>query len=76
MTPKWIAVDEITSEEDCCALSDARWCGVNVLCTAHAMDKSDLLGRQIYKPLMEYKIFDWLIIMQPDRSWSAERITL
>ena len=76
MTPRWIAVDEITSEEDCKALTDARWCGVNVICTAHAKDKSDLYAREIYKPLIDNHIFDWLITMQPDRSWKAERITL
>ncbi len=76
MTPRWIAVDEITSQEDCCALMDACWCGVRLICTAHAESRSDLISREIYKPLIEKHIFHWLIVLHPDRSWSAERMKL
>ena len=76
MTPRWIAVDEITSQEDCSALLDACWCGVKLLCTAHAESKADLYARSIYKPLVEKNIFDWLITLRDDKSWVAERMKL
>ena len=73
MTPQVIAVDEITSEEDCKALMDAAWCGVELICTAHAKERGDLLNRRIYHPLLQTGVFDWLIILRSDRSWYAER---
>ena len=75
MTPQTIAADEITSEEDCRALLDASWCGVKLICTAHAESRKDLLARRIYKPLCDNRLFDWLIIINPDRTWTAERMT-
>ena len=74
MGPKWIAVDEITAAEDCEALLHACWCGVCVLATAHAADKRDLISRNIYKPLVQSNVFDWLIIIQQDKSWRMERM--
>lgn len=76
MGPETIAVDEITSERDCQALLHAAWCGVFLLATAHAASKSDLVSRQVYKPLVKEHIFDTLVILQPDKSWKAERMVL
>ena len=76
MTPDTIAVDEITAKEDCEALLHAGWCGVKLLATAHAADKSDLAQRPIYRPLIESKLFDTLIVLRPDKSWFAERMYL
>lgn len=74
MGPICIAVDEITQEEDCDALVKAGWCGVSLIATAHAACTLDLYTRQIYKPLMENHLFDYLIILQSDKTWTAERI--
>lgn len=74
MGPQTIAVDEITSEADCIALSNAGNCGVELLATAHAGCVGDLYRRPVYKILMEYKIFNRLIVLQDDKSWVAERI--
>ena len=74
MGPVSIAVDEITHEDDCTALLNAGWCGVTLLATAHARNKTDLMTRPIYRPIIEKKLFDYLIIMHPDKSWSAERL--
>ena len=76
MGPTTIAVDEITAEEDCRALLHAGWCGVNLLATAHASSKSDLLTRTIYRPVIETKLFDTLLIMNRDKSWTAERLNI
>ena len=74
MGPAWIAVDEITAQEDCQALMQAAWCGVRLLATAHAADKKDLLRRSIYKPLAECGLFDTLIVLNRDKSWKVERM--
>lgn len=74
MGPSVIAVDEITAEEDCAALIHAAWCGVSILATAHAKSRTDLFSREVYRPLVENKIFDSLIILQPDKSWRLERM--
>lgn len=76
MGPTVIAVDEITAEEDCAALIHAAWCGVNILATAHAKCRADLYRREVYRPLIENKIFDSLVILQSDKSWRLERMQL
>ena len=72
MGPKCIAVDEITSPEDCRSLIQAGWCGVSLLATAHAAGKRDLLTRPVYAPLVETKLFDHILTVQPDQSWIEE----
>lgn len=69
-----IAVDEITSEEDCKALMNAGWCGVTLLATAHAGSKYDLFKRAVYKPLIDSHIFDQLVILKRDKSFNWERM--
>lgn len=75
MNPEWIAVDEITSENDCIALLHAGWCGVNLIATAHAGSINDLMNRPIYKPLIENRLFNNIIVLQKNKSWTYERIS-
>jgi len=72
MGPDTVAIDEITAAEDCKALLTAGWCGVFLLATAHAGSKDDLLGRPIYKPIVESGLFDKLIILREDKTWFLE----
>ena len=74
MSPRCIAVDEITATADCQALLHAGWCGVRLLATAHASDVSDLLARSIYAPLVKSGLFDTVVILQQDKSWRMERM--
>lgn len=76
MGPAYIAVDEITAQEDCDALLQAGWCGVKLLATAHAADRYDLLSRPVYSPLVQSGIFDSLLFLKPDKSWKMERMRL
>lgn len=76
MSPTIIAMDEVTSEGDCDALLKAGWCGVDLLATAHASCKEDLLARPIYQPLIKSGIFQTLVILQRDKSFKAERIAV
>ena len=74
MSPRVIAIDEITAAEDCAALIEAGWCGVDILATAHATGKQDLFKRPVYKPLLESGLFQGLVIMNADKTWYFERM--
>lgn len=76
MNPEYIAVDEITSTDDCDALLHAGWCGVELLATAHACSVDDLKSRPVYKPLIDKKLFTTVIILRRDKSWTQERIAI
>ena len=76
MSPKCIAVDEITAAEDCQALLSAGWCGVELLATAHAADCRDLHRRGVYRPLAESGLFEQAIVLGRDKSWHVERMEL
>lgn len=72
--PGCIAVDEITSEQDCKSLSAACWCGVELLATAHAAGCADLWHREIYRPLVETGVFSRALVLSRDRSWHLEEV--
>lgn len=76
MSPGIIAMDEITSEEDCASLMKAGWCGVDLLATAHAASKADLISRPIYAPLVKSGLFQTLVVLQRDKSFKAERMAI
>lgn len=76
MSPDVIAVDEITAPEDCTALIHAGWCGVRLIATAHAASKEELFRRTVYKPLLEARLFEWLVTLHQDKSWKLERMEL
>lgn len=72
--PSCIAVDEITAQTDCLALVQASNCGVRLTATAHAASLSDFYKRVVYRPLVENRVFDTVVVMQPDRSYQLERM--
>ena len=76
MTPRMIAVDEITAQEDCMALLRAGSCGVTLLATVHAIDKNDLKRKPIYRSLMDHCLFENLVILRADKSWTLERMKI
>lgn len=76
MGPKCIAVDEITAKEDCQALVNAGWCGVDLLATAHAANREDLYMRPVYRPIIETGLFERMIVLKRDKSWYMERMEL
>lgn len=75
MGPQVIAVDEITAEADCKAIVKAGYCGVELLATAHARDRKELFSRPVYRSLLESGMFGNLIVLHPDKTWNAERMT-
>ena len=74
MGPDIIAVDEITADADCESLIHSSLCGVKLLATAHAANREELNSRPIYQKLLSCEIFDWLVILQQDKSWRLERM--
>lgn len=76
MNPEIIAVDEITADEDCNALIQAGWCGVQLLASAHAENSADLQTRPVYKPIVNSGLFQTLLIMQADKTWRMERMNI
>ena len=76
MGPASIAVDEITAAEDCEALIQACRCGVRLLATVHAFSAGDLRRRAVYRPLVEERIFEHILLLRQDKTWRQERMTL
>lgn len=76
MGPTVIAVDEITSQEDCAALIRAAWCGVRLIATAHSGSKEELLRSKLFSPIIQAGIFDTLIVLHPNKSWREESLRL
>lgn len=76
MGPNCIAVDEITAQEDCEALLHASNCGVRLLSTAHAASFQDFLSRSVYHALVKNNIFQNILILHPDKSYTAERMKI
>lgn len=75
MGPQVIAMDEITSEADCAALTQAAWCGVRLLATAHAASVSDLFSRPVYRPLAGSGLFSKALVLDKHRNWRIEEVT-
>lgn len=75
MGPDSIALDEITAAEDCRGLMHAWGCGVTLLATAHAGSLEEYLSRPVYRELVEKKVFQWVVLLKPDRQFAVERMT-
>lgn len=74
MNPQWIAVDEITREEDADSMLQAGYCGVRLIATAHALDEKDLQNRPVYRRLLAANIFRQVLIMRSDHTYRCKRI--
>ena len=74
MGPSCIAVDEITEQHDATALLEAANCGVRLLATAHGTSVSDFCQRSIYRPLVKNQVFDSLLVLKKDKTYTMERM--
>ena len=64
MNPQIIAMDEISSPEDVEAAETASGCGVRLIATAHAAEKSELYRRPVYKRLLELGVFKNTVVIE------------
>lgn len=74
MNPQWVAVDEITAKSDVRAMVQAAYCGVHLLATAHAFDRTDWQQRVLYAKLRKRNIFVNLVFLDGKRRWALERV--
>ncbi len=72
--PRIIAVDEITAQEDTQTIVHCANCGVRLFATAHGSSLEDLTRRAVYRPLIDAAVFDTLIILQKNWTYTRERI--
>ena len=75
MGPHYIAADEITAAEDCEAIVMAANCGVCFLASAHASSMEDYQTRPIYRPIVQNRIFQTLLVLKQDKSYTVERMS-
>lgn len=75
MGPSCIAVDEITDPEDSLSLLQASHCGIRLLATAHAVSVSDFRTREAYGKLWEQGVFDFIVVLRKDKTYTMERVT-
>ena len=74
MGPDSIAVDEITAREDCEALLHAGWCGVRLLATVHGSGPEELKSKPLFKPLVEGKLFDHVLVLDREKCFHREEM--
>ena len=74
MGPTWIALDEITAEEDVNAMIRGSYCGVKFLATAHGRGVKDLTSRPVYKRLLSSGVFDYLFYIDSRRIVRKEEL--
>lgn len=67
MNPQIIALDEITSAEDTEAIFEIIGCGVGILATAHSGSAAELNKRELYRKLLDEKIFKKAIEIQLEK---------
>ena len=75
MGPSSIAVDEITDQKDALSILRAANCGVRLLASAHADSLQGFRKREIYSVLLENHVFDAVLILKKDFTYTVERMT-
>lgn len=76
MNPQVIAVDEITHPADVEAVRNAVGCGVSILATAHGRSMLDLKRRPVYRPLIEEKVFERIVILHHEGGARSMRVEM
>lgn len=64
MSPRVLAVDEITAAEDVEAIAWATGCGVTLLATAHGGSVDDLQRRPLYRQLVDLGLFRRVLVLE------------
>lgn len=64
MNPQLIVMDEISSPDDCSAITAAAGCGVRVIASAHAASTAELKSRTVYRRLIDRGIFTAAVIIE------------
>ncbi len=79
MNPQVLAFDEITANADLKAIKQAAGCGVELLATAHAADRTALRSRSLYRKLLKDGIFKkavWIQMSNRGREYLVEDLAI
>ena len=79
MNPQVLAFDEITAKSDLKAIKQAAGCGVELLATAHALDRTALRSRALYRKLLKDGAFEkavWIRITNRGREYMVEDLAI
>lgn len=76
MGPETIAVDEITSTEDCEGVMNVYHCGVRLLATAHAGSIEEFNRRKGYQILHRSGVFDNVVLLNRQKTVTVERVAV
>jgi len=64
MNVQMMAMDEITKAGDLEVIHEIAGCGVKLLATAHASSYDELLKRELYRDLLNTKVFEYIITVK------------
>lgn len=76
MTPEIIICDEISNENDACAIMKASHSGVFLIATTHASSLHELTNKEILKGLIKSKTFDYYVGVSRNKGDTRYRFTL
>lgn len=76
MNPEYIICDEIASEEDANSILKAVNTGVKFIATTHASTFKELNSKEILKPLISSKVFDYALGIERKRGTCKYNFTL
>lgn len=72
MRPDWLAVDEITSEQDVLAMEKSMYCGAKLLATAHAETVEEFRNRRVYRRLLAAGLFRQALVLDRSQQFSLQ----
>lgn len=75
LSPRIIALDEITEEADCRTILKAVHCGVRFLATIHAASLEELRNRKTCRMLTENEVFPNVLLLHQDKTCTLERMS-
>ncbi len=74
LSPDWVAVDEITSTEDCRTMRQCSWSGVRFLATLHAEKLADLENKPLYRSILSTGIFGQAVLLKGCNEYTVEEL--
>lgn len=77
MAPRIIAMDEISAPADIEAVQKIFGCGTGLIATAHAREIEDLSRREVYRELLQHKVFQRVLTIRregSERRYELERL--
>lgn len=74
LNPEYIICDEISTPEDVQAILQAAGCGVRFIASCHASSPEAVYSRQVIRPLLDQKIFQYLVFLEHNTIRTVRRL--